>query len=108
MSILEFSIDLTEATAPPPLPVGQYKAEIIGAEQRTSQTSGNQYANIQFRIHASEYPADFTEGDPDGMTLSYNRLLMQDTPMARWRWRKFLEAIGGRLSRSIDLTDLIG
>lgn len=106
--IMEFSQDLSTAEAPPPLPIGQYLGEIIGAEPRVSQTSGNTYAAIQFRIHADQYPADFTEGDPDGITLTYNRLLLQDTPRDRWRWRKFLEAVGGRLSKQIDLTDLLG
>jgi hypothetical protein len=106
--IMEFSQDLSTAEAPPPLPVGQYLGEIIGAESRVSQTSGNTYAAIQFRINSDQYPADFTEGDPDGITLTYNRLLLQDTPRDRWRWRKFLESVGGRLSRTVDLSDLLG
>jgi hypothetical protein len=107
-SILEFSQDLSDAVAPAPLPVGPYPAEIIGAVSRTSSTSGNQYASITFRINADSYPADYTDGDPDGTVLAYNRLLMEDTPQARWRWRQFMERIGGPLSRSIDLNTLIG
>jgi len=106
--ILEFSTDLSEAKAPEPLPVGSYLGEIISAEWRVSQTSGNTYAAIQFRIHADQYPADYTDGDPDGTTISYNRLLMVDTQQVRWRWRKFLEAVGARLSRQVDLTELLG
>src|SRR5215472_207783 len=106
--IMTFSEDLNNAQAPAPLPLGRYPGEIVSAAEKVSQTSGNTYANIQFRIQAASYPADFTDGDPDGITLSYNRLLMEDTPQARWRWRKFLEAVGGRLSRQIDLTELLG
>ena len=106
--ILDFSEDLATVEAPNPLPIGQYPGEIIAAERKTSNTSGNTYAAIQFRISADNYPADFTDGDPDGMVLSYNRLLMEDTPQARWRWRKFLEAVGGRLGRQVDLSDLLG
>jgi len=106
--ILEFSQDLSTAEAPAPLPVGQYLGEIIGAESRVSNTSGNTYASIQFRINADQYPADFTDGDPDGITLTYNRLVLADTPQLRWRWRKFIEAVGGRLSRQVDLSDLLG
>jgi hypothetical protein len=106
--IMEFSQDLSTQEAPPPLPTGQYQAEIISASPKTSPTSGNTYANIMLRIPASAYPADYTEGDPDGMTLSYNRLLIGDTPQIRCRGRKFLEAAGGPLGRRLDLTDLIG
>lgn len=107
-SILEFSQDITDAKPPPPLPVGPYRAEIIGASARISSTSGNRYASIQFRIGSDSYPADYTDGDPDGTVLSYNRLLMEDTPQARYRWRQFLERVGGPLGRSVDLNALIG
>ncbi len=107
-SIMEFSQDLADVVAPPPLPKGVYKAEIIGAVARTSNTTGNMYASIPMRISADEYPADFTEGDPDGIVLTYNRLLMEDTPTARWRWRQFMERIGGPMGRTVDLNSLIG
>jgi hypothetical protein len=78
-SILSFSEDITNATPPAPLPPGPYPAEIIGAQKRTSATTGKEYAQIMFRINAESYPADYTEGDPDGTTLSYNRLQVDDS-----------------------------
>jgi hypothetical protein len=107
-SILSFSEDITNAVAPPPLPAGPYPAEIIGAQKRVSPTTGNEYAQIMFRIAASSYPADYTDGDPDGTTLSYNRLLIEDTPQSRHRWRVFMERCGGPLGRTIDLNSLVG
>lgn len=107
-SILVFSEDITNAQPPPPLPVGPYPAEIIGAQRRTSNTTGRDYASIMMRINSESYPADYVDGDPDGTTLSYNRLTMDDTPQSRHRWRKFLEHCGGPLGRSVDLNSLIG
>ena len=107
-SILNFSEDITNALPPPPLPVGAYPAEIIGAQKRVSATSGNEYAQIVFRIPAASYPADYTDGDPDGIVLSYNRLLIEDTPSSRHRWRQFMERVGGPLGRTVDLNSLIG
>ena len=107
-SILQFSEDITNAQPPPPLPVGPYPAEIIGAQRRTSATSGNDYAQITMRINAESYPADYTDGDPDGTTLMYNRLQIGDTPTIRHRWRVFMERCGGPLGRSVDLNSLIG
>lgn len=108
VSIMEFSQDLSTQEAPPPLPAGTYPAEIISAAFKVSATSGNTYCAIQFKISPDSYPADFTEGDPDGTTLSYNRLVMEDSPQARWRLRKFLEAVGGRLGKSFDPSDILG
>ena len=107
-SILTFSEDITNAQPPPPLPVGPYPAEIIGAQRRTSATSGSDYASITMRINAESYPADYTDGDPDGTTLQYNRLQIEDTPVSRHRWRVFMERVGGPLGRSVDLNSLIG
>ena len=107
-SILTFSEDITNAEAPPPLPVGPYPAEIIGATTRVSATTGNEYASIVMRINEESYPADYTDGDPDGTSLTYNRLLTSDTPSNRHRWRVFMERCGGPLGRSIDLGALIG
>lgn len=107
-TILQFSEDITNAPPPQPLPKGPYPAEIIGAAIRTSGTSGNQYAAIQFRVNPESYPADYTDGDPDGTVLTFNRLLWEDTPKTRYRWRQFMERVGGPLGRNIDLNVLIG
>jgi hypothetical protein len=107
-SIMEFSQDLSTQEAPPPLPASTYPAEIISAAFKTSATSGNTYCAIQFRISADEYPADFTDGDPDGTVLTYNRLVIADAPRERYRLRKFIEAVGGKLGRSFDPSDILG
>jgi len=108
-SIVEFSESIAEQEPPVPLPVGEYPAEIRGAARKTSQTSGNDYAAVQFYISADAYPADYTEGDPDGMLLTYNRVSLQDTPAARHRIRKFCEAIGAPPpTTKLDLNDWVG
>lgn len=105
--ILAFSEDITNAPPPVPLPVGPYPAEIIGAQRRTSST-GNEYVQVLMRINPDSYPADFTDGDPDGTTLSFNRLQVEDTGVNRHRWRVFMERCGGPLGRNIDLGALVG
>jgi len=107
-SILKFSQDITNAEAPPPLPSRSYRAEIIGATIRPASTSGLPYLNLQFRIPAEEYPADYTEGDPDGTILYYNRLQVADTPRGRHLARVLMEKIGGPLGHEIDCNALIG
>lgn len=106
-SIIEFSEDVANAEAPVPLPKGDYPAEIRGAVRKTSQ-AGNEYARVTFYISPDSYPADFTEGDEDGMTLDYNRVTLQDTPAGRHRLRKFGESIGAPLGKQIDLNDWVG
>jgi hypothetical protein len=107
-SVIEFEDDLSNQEAPVPLPVGDYVGEIRGATQKTGQTSGKPYASVQFFIPADQYPADYTEGEPDGTVLSYNMVSLADTPNARFRLRRFVEAIGAPLGKKIDLNDWVG
>jgi hypothetical protein len=107
-SLLTFSEDITNAPPPVPLPVGPYPAEIIGAQRRTAGQTGNEYVQIIMRINPESYPADFTDGDPDGTVLYYNRLSAEDTPTNRHRWRVFMERCGGPLGRNVDLNQLVG
>lgn len=108
MSVIEFANDLNEQEAPEPLPIGEYPAEITGAAVKTSATSGNNYLAIQFKISPDHYPADFETGNPDGETLTYNRLTVGTTPREQWRMKKFLEAVGAKLGRTLDPNDLMG
>ena len=106
---MEFTQDVAEQTAPEPLPVGDYPAEITAAEIKVSNNTGNSYLALTLSISPNDYPADFVEGDPDGTRLSYNRLIMEDTPRARYRLRQFCENIGAKVpQRSFDPSDLIG
>ena len=107
-SIMKFSTDITNAEAPPPIPARSYRAEIVGAVVRPAATSGLPYLNIQFRIPAEEYPADYTEGDPDGTILYYNRLQVSDSPRGRYQTRVLMEKLGGPLGAEIDCNALIG
>ncbi len=106
-SIVEFSTNLKDAEAPEPLPVGEYTGVIMNAEQRESQR-GTRYAAVTFQISPDQYPADYTDGNPDGTTIIYRRVSLEDTPQGRFGARKFCEAIGAPLSKSIDLTTWLG
>jgi hypothetical protein len=106
-SIIEFSEDIANAEAPVPLPKGDYPAEIRAAVRKTS-AAGNDYGSVTFFIAPEAYPADYSEGDPDGLTLIYNRVSLADTPAGRHRARKFIEAIGAPGGKSIDMNDWVG
>ena len=106
-SILNYAIDLNDQQAPPPIPTGIYPAEVMGVSKRVSNTSGHEYLNVQFRIAPESYPADYTEGDPEGTTLFYNRLRTADAPQPRFQMKRFLQAVGAPLSNRLDLMDLV-
>lgn len=108
MSILEYSEDLNQAVPPTPLPPGPYPAELIAASEKVSNSSGGKYLNAIFRINSESYPADFLDGDPDGIELHYNRVQTDDTGRNRFRMRTFLERIGAPLSNRVDLNALVG
>lgn len=107
-SVIEFDEDISQQEAPVPLPVGDYVGEIRGATQKMGQTSGKPYAAVQFFIPADQYPADYTEGEPDGTVLGYNMVSLANTPNARFRLKRFLEAIGAPAGKKIDLNEWVG
>jgi hypothetical protein len=107
MSIIEYDTDLADAEAPVPLPAGDYPAEIRSAERKTSG-AGNEYINVTFVIHPEAYPADYTEGSEDGTILSYGRLNPGQEQRSRWNMKKFCEAIGAPLGKSLDLNSWLG
>lgn len=107
-SILEFSEDIATQEPPVPLPVGDYPAEIRGAEIKTSQR-GNKYVSVKFYVAPESYPADYTDGNSDGEILTYNRLVYDDSPRGRHRMRKFTESIGAPNSgNKINVNDWVG
>lgn len=108
-SIVEFSEEISSTERPNPLPPSEYIGEIREAIRKTSNTSGKQYAGINFYVDPQQYPADYPDGNPDGTILSYNRLSLVDSKMARFRIKEFFEKLGlPAPGRSLDLNTLIG
>lgn len=108
-TIIDFGEDITDAEAPPPLPAGRYTATIREAKPKVSANSGNKYADIAMHIAPDQFPVDFpAENNPDGVTLYFRRLLLEPTPSARFRMRKFCEAIGAPTAKQLDLNDWVG
>lgn len=106
-SIVEFSSDIADAEAPEPLPIGDYMGAIRAAEVKMSQRD-TRYAAVTFFVGPDQYPADYTDGNPDGTTLVYRRVSLEDTPQAKYGLRKFLEAIGAPMGKQIDVNEWVG
>jgi len=100
-SVVEFSMDLGKQEAPEPLPVGNYLGIISAVTVKMSQRE-TKYAEVAFKISADQFPADYDDGNPDGMTLYYRRCSLEDTANARYGTRRFCEAIGAPLGKKID------
>lgn len=108
-SILSFSEDISSAEAPPPLPTGDYPASIIAIEAKLSANSGNRYVDASMRIQPEDFPVDYpAENNPEGVTLHYRRVVIEDSPRARYNMRKFCEACGVAASKQVDLNDFLG
>jgi hypothetical protein len=106
-SIVEFSVNLKDVEAPSPLPAGEYTGAIRAAEVKMSQRD-TRYGAISFFIGPEQYPADFTDGNPDGMTLIYRRVSLEDNPQARYGCKRFIEAIGAPLAKSVNVDEWVG
>tara|TARA_Y100001973_G_C5195108_1_gene333665 strand:+ start:1012 stop:1428 length:417 start_codon:yes stop_codon:yes gene_type:complete len=106
-SIVEFSVDLKNQDAPEPLPAGSYTGVVRNAEVKESQR-GTRYAAVSFHISADQFPADYKDGSDDGLTLIYRRVGLEDNPQARYGTKRFIEAIGAPLSKSVDVSEWVG
>lgn len=108
-SILDYSADIADAEAPVALPAGDYPAKIVAAEVGTSQSSGKKRVDVTFRIMPEDFPADYEDAEsfPDGKDV-HAYVSAEDTKAARFRMKKFCEAIGATLSSRLDVNDWIG
>lgn len=106
-SVMEYSDDVTDAQPPAPLPEKTYIGSIVAVESKTSQ-KGNSYAQVQFLIDSQQYPVDFTDGNPEGTKLYYNRVPLTDDARGRFLMKKFCEVIDAPMGRRIDLNDWMG
>jgi hypothetical protein len=66
------------------------------------------YGAVSFHIGADQYPADFSDGSDDGLTLVFRRVGLEDNPQARYGTKRFIEAIGAPLSKKIDVNEWVG
>jgi hypothetical protein len=108
-SLIEYQEDLSSAEAPKALPANDYPAEITATELGVSQTSGKMRVAVTFRINPEAYPADYEDAAsfPDGKQVTFYIGAEQDKA-ARFRMRKFCEAIGVKLGKKLDINDWIG
>jgi len=106
-SIIEYGEDISNAEAPKPLPANTYSGVIEACEAKLS-AKGNEYVALSIRIPADQYPMDYTDGEPDGTLLSYNRVVIEKTARGRYRMKKLCEACGVRASSHVDLNDFVG
>lgn len=107
-SVIEYQEDITDAKAPAPLPVKKYHASITDAKIEVSKAKGTKYAAVTFMISADQYPADYTDGSPDGTRIVYRRVSCEPTAMGIFGMSRFCKAIGAPTGRSIDVNDWIG
>jgi hypothetical protein len=107
-SVVEYSSSVAEQDKPEPLPEREYSAQIKSAKVKKSQRD-TKYYEVGFYVSPDSYPADYTEGDPDGTTLFFRRLSAEDKPQARYRLKLFCEAIGAPMpGKSCNVDDWTG
>jgi len=108
MNVFIYSEDLNNAEAPNPLPAGNYPAEVLQASIEDSKSKpGRKNLKLTLFIAPESYPADYLDGNPDGMKLdSYTSL--RDDPRGRFQMKKFNETLGVKNSTKVDPNDYMG
>lgn len=107
-NVFEFSEDVSNATAPVPLPKRNYPAEVRGSKIADSASKpGKKNLELDLYVAPESYPADYQDGNPDGETLKFWRPLRDDAK-GRFGMKKFNEALGVKSSAKVDANDYMG
>jgi hypothetical protein len=107
-TIYEFSENIADAEAPLPLPEREYPGTITAVATK-EDSKGNPYASVTWSINADDYPADYPlENAPDGKQITQGYIGLTDDVRTRFRLKRFIEAIGGKTAKRIDVTEWIG
>lgn len=107
-TVFDYDQNIADAEAPPPLPLGTYRGVIKAVEVVASKKDPSSYnAKVTFHISPDQYPATYSEGDPDGFSL-FQYVALGNKPITRFMLRKFCEAIHAPMGRQIDTTQWIG
>ncbi|MBR6515409.1 MAG: hypothetical protein IKT40_00990 [Bacilli bacterium] len=105
-SVIEFDEDLNNVEAPKPLPMGLYDAVVQSVEPMMSK-SERLMAKVTFSVSADQYPADYTDGNPNGTTLT-QYIFLDNSQRSKFALKRFCQAIGAPLSNSVDITTWVG
>lgn len=107
-SVMEYSQSVADQEKPKPLPARQYRAECRGAEFKVSG-KGKRYAALSLYISPDQYPADYTDGNPEGTTMTWGRTSGEDTPTGRYSMKKLHETFGLPVPKTtVDLNQFLG
>ncbi len=107
-TLFDFEQDIALQEAPQPLPIGTYRGVIRNVVANPGKKDPSSYnAEVTFHVSPDQYPVDFTEGEPDGMTLRYY-VSLANKPQARYALKGFCQAIQAPMGRQIDLTAWLG
>lgn len=108
VTMMSYSQDIKDAEKPKPLPAGQYRGVVRSAECKVSG-KGKKYVAVVFNITPEQYPADFTDGNPEGTTMTWGRTSGEDTPQGRFSMKKLFSELGAPLpGKEVDLNQLLG
>jgi len=107
VTMMSYSQDIKDAEKPKPLPSGQYRGVVRSAECKMSG-KGKKYIAVVLNISPDQYPADFTDGNPDGTTMTWGRTSGEDTPQGRWQVKKLFSDFGAPMpGKEVDLNQLL-
>ena len=73
----------------------------------TSKDGLKTMAKVTYSISADQYPVDYTDGNPNGTTLTQYIMLEKDA-RSMYALKRFIMGIGAPLSNSVDLNTWVG
>jgi hypothetical protein len=106
-SIINYGSSVSDQEQPEILPKGRYKGTIRRAAAKMSQNS-TKYADLLVLVPSAQYPPEYTDGNPEGTSIPYRRVSLEDNPQARWRLKNFCINIGADVpTTTLNVSDWI-
>lgn len=108
-STFEYSSDVSQQEAPPPLPARTYPAQVTKSEAKRSKNNpDNVIWHLSFTVSPDAYPADYT-ATSDPTTLLYARVVLnKDDARSRFQLKQLCDKLRVPVSRTLDVSLALG
>lgn len=103
-----FDSSLEDATAPEPLPAGEYLGRVTQMKKTIGRLNGKPQAAMTVIFDPDQFPADYPiENAPDGKVMVYYSKDLSKDKNGKWNARQLAEAFGAPLGNKISPDDYL-
>lgn len=105
----EFEQSVEDAEAPPPLPEGDYDAEVTDSRLGVSNLTGRRQLLLTIVVPVENFPADFSpDNAPDGVRLVWFSPDIDDSKRGRWAMKQVCRHLKVPMTNRFRSSEFVG